>query len=83
MEDHRAKRQFVSSTDHCCFDFASIPGSCFFKNGGHDDSVGLVGHHNPAHSPLTKAVLGSRPAKCWCRSGTSFPGREPVLAVET
>lgn len=38
-----------------------------FKNASHKVLVGVIGHHNPAHQPLTFGVFGSRPAtwQCW------------------
>lgn len=36
----------------------------FFLKRGHKDLVGLVGHDNPAATPMY-AVLGSNLAKCW------------------
>lgn len=78
--------------DHCFFVLSTVKLFHFlfsqstqtlvFEIGGHKQFYMVFSHANHPQ-PLTHAVLCSQPTKCWCHSGTPYPGREPGLVPES
>ena len=62
------------------FLFSQSTQTVVFEIGGHKQFYMVISHVNHPQ-PLTHAVLCSQVTKCWCHTGTSYPGREPGLCL--